>query len=126
MRKKIVKTFKEILTFYGINYEEITERFMEKNDLYFKLLERFLKDNTLEILNEDLNNANFEQALIELHTLKGIVGNMGFKSFYQKVNEMLLTLKNQSYNLYQENFKSILLEYENIKNLYKSLSNILL
>lgn len=71
----------EIREFYeaiGGNYNDVFSRLM-KDERILKYLGKFLEDNNLELMDKNLAENNYEEAFKNVHTLKGIVLNLGLE-----------------------------------------------
>ena len=98
--------FREIFEVYGADYNSTMARFMGKEAMYLKLLDKLFKDDNLEKLGTALEQQDYEAAFAAAHTLKGVVGNMGLTPLFNAVCAIVESLRKrevpEDYNvLYQ-------------------------
>lgn len=84
---------------YGALVEETIGRFMGNEKLYEKFMVKFLDDKNYGKLKEHLENADYEEAFKDAHTLKGVAANLGLEPMKEPVvaiNELLRNKKDAS------------------------------
>ncbi|NOQ34955.1 MAG: response regulator [Methylococcaceae bacterium] len=66
----------------GIDFQEGLLRLRQNQDLYFKLLQMFIKEHehSIEEIKQKLADGNVNVARIKAHTLKGVAANLGAKA----------------------------------------------
>ncbi|MEG0145577.1 MAG: Hpt domain-containing protein [Clostridia bacterium] len=67
-------------------------RFAGNEALYLKFLYRFPDEATLSKFEKAMRENDYEAALREIHTFKGVAGNLGLDGLYtiaQKIQQML-------------------------------------
>ncbi len=82
----------ETLSEYGIDYTGAMDRFAGNEALYVRLATKFLDDQHFEAFENAMANSDFEQAQREVHSLKGVAGNLSFANLYSSaclVNDAL-------------------------------------
>ncbi len=81
----------ESLKIEGINTTAGLNRIMGNKEKYIKILFRFKNRfrNTMNKINEQILNENFQEAGVLIHTIKGVSGNIGA----EKIRKLLLDLE---------------------------------
>ncbi|MEG1743326.1 MAG: Hpt domain-containing protein [Clostridia bacterium] len=74
-------------------------RFVNNENLYLKFLYKFPSDKTLSNFEIALRCQDYEFAKNELHTFKGISGNLGFSVLYDISAEILKMINSQQYDM---------------------------
>ena len=74
---------------YGCDTQSALERFLGKDELYLKFIRKFLDDSSFDRLKESLGEEDYEGALKNVHTLKGVSGNLGFTALYDVASDMV-------------------------------------
>lgn len=77
----------------AIDAEDGLKRMMGNENLYVKCLKMFLPQATASRLPELIDSGNTEDAIKDVHNLKGVTGNLSLKSLYEKYNETLRRLR---------------------------------
>jgi two-component system, sensor histidine kinase and response regulator len=79
-----------------IDYENAIIRIDNDIELYLTVLETFKNDHTndIEKFIQFLDNSDFDSAILCIHTLKGVAGNVGATLVFQASNKLELCLKN--------------------------------
>lgn len=96
----------EKLASYGIDYEVGIDRFAGNVAMYEKFILRFPTETHLQDLQKTFNDQDFEKCAHIAHTLKGVVGNLSFGSYYEAVTKLEEALRENN-----------LQEAEKLKNL---------
>lgn len=86
----------EILTRYEVDYRVTLARFLNDEKFYMKCFEMFLRDDNLDKLGGALEQGKLDDAFVYAHTLKGVVGNMGFTPMYRAVCAIVEPLRSRS------------------------------
>ncbi len=91
-------------TIEGVNITESLERLGNNRKLYFSLLKDFVRRNTKTIpaIREALEREDYGTAELMAHTLKGVSGNIGAESVYEKskaLNEVIKERESLSLSL---------------------------
>ena len=87
----------------GINIESGLAQVMGNYSLYCELLGNFL-ENYMEFpekIQLDLKNYSFQAALLKIHAIKGVSGNLGMEKLFTLCSLFETTLKNKQKNEYQ-------------------------
>ena len=84
---------KEKLVAIGVNYEEGKARFCGQAALYEKYLLKLFDDDTMEKLEQAMQQDNYEEAFKLAHNLKGTSGNLSVNKLYNKVCELVTAFR---------------------------------
>lgn len=79
----------DALTSYGCDTQTALERFMRKEDLYVKFLNKFLEDRSYAESAAAIAIKDHDTSLTAVHTLKGVAGNLGFSQLYDVAADMV-------------------------------------
>lgn len=79
-------TLQEIASQFSINYEEAVLRFGGSETLYCRFLNKFLQDNTYEMLVKAVIAENYDLIEQQAHTLKGVAANLGLQKLSEASN----------------------------------------
>ncbi len=105
---------KNILQSLGVNLEEVLERFVDNEELYFNCIAKFTGNDYFDNFNSALNAGNVTEAFEAIHALKGVVGNLGFKWLYEKSVEVTEILRSVSLDVSQELLFELQEEYDRV------------
>ena len=77
----------------GVNVDEALKRFMNNSSLYERMILKLTSAvKELEVMPY-LESGNYEKALENSHTLKGIMGNMSVTPLYNAYKDILILLR---------------------------------
>lgn len=85
-------TLKECYEALGGDYESVITRLMTEK-LVQKFAVKFLGDQSYANLVKNMEEANYEEAFREAHTLKGVCQNLSFTKLYESSAEMTELLR---------------------------------
>lgn len=77
--------WKDELKNADVDVDSSIARFCGKEDRYIKYLKLFYADNNYDMLIESLNNGDCAEAFEHCHSLKGVVGNLGFRKMFPNI-----------------------------------------
>ena len=106
--------FKAELIEWGVDWDEILDRFMGNEDLIAKFMFKFLNDQSMNDLTRYLAEGNVTEAFKAVHTLKGVGANLGLKGFLTPVKELTEILRAGSMEGYEEKYEEIKPKYEEL------------
>ncbi|MCI7350132.1 MAG: Hpt domain-containing protein [Ruminococcus sp.] len=106
----------------GINTDSAIERFMGNEELFAKMLKKFLAEPTFAKLTAAAAEGNGQAALEASHTLKGVCGNLSIESLFDLFAEQVVLMRadkwdeayammpeiTEKYNLVTDTLKSCL------------------
>ena len=99
---------------WGVDWDEILDRFMGNEDLIAKFMFKFLNDQSMSELTQNLQDGNVQGAFKAVHTLKGVGANLGLKGFLTPVCELTEILRAGSMEGYEEKYNEIKPKYEEL------------
>ena len=88
-----MRSFREILESYGVDYDNTMARFLGNETFYLKILGRLPQDNNLAALEDALDKGDLDRAFEAAHTIKGLAGNLGLQSIYEAASAMVEPLR---------------------------------
>lgn len=77
----------------GIDVKDALERFSGSENLFIKVLNKFLNDTNFNSYTKNLAGADIINAERSVHALKGIAGNLGINEVYKLSAEIDSQLK---------------------------------
>lgn len=100
----------EKLNEFGANTNEALERCMNNEEFYIMLVEKALKDDSLERLDSALKSGNLDEGFEIAHSLRGVLGNLSLTPLYEvivEITELLRSRTQTDYSPYMEKAFSI-------------------
>ncbi len=107
----------ETLKANGVDVDGALERFCGKEDFYKKYLGKFADEKCYTGLFESLEIEDYENAIINVHTLKGVSGNLGFSKLMEYSMAMLTDLRAEKYDNLEAHSRNIKDERDRIVSL---------
>lgn len=89
---------KEKLVEIGVDYDEVLNRFMGKEDFYLRMLKKFLDDKNYEGLKQAVEQRNWSEAFAYAHTVKGLCGNLGLGGILEYVVPLTEEVRSAPYD----------------------------
>ncbi len=89
-----MSTWKDELRAADVDVDGAIERFANKEERYIKYLKLFSTNKDFESLVKAIKDGNVEKAFEHCHSLKGVVGNMGFRKLHSQIYEACEILRN--------------------------------
>lgn len=77
----------------AIDLDEGLKRMMGNENLYVRCLKMFLPQAKSSKLPELIAEGNIEDAIKDVHNLKGVTGNLSLNGLFEKYNETLRRLR---------------------------------
>lgn len=108
-------------TAYGVNPQEVMERFVDDEELYAACLEEFVHDAAFERLKKALDASDYSAAFGQAHTLKGVAGNLGLPPLYQAVCNIVEPLRLSTQQNYDALYKKVIEERDRVAQILKEL-----
>lgn len=103
---------------YGCDTQSALERFMNKEELYVRFLNKFLDDKSFAETGEQIAKQDYEAALQAVHTLKGVAGNLGFSPLYNLSADMVTKFR-------AGEPEEACAEYDQLGSIYKDVCEII-
>lgn len=83
----------ELLKNHNFDVEGAIERFAGKTDLYDKYIKLFTQEDSYLKLEEAVANLDYLEIELNVHSLKGLAGNLGVNSVYNATCVMLKEIR---------------------------------
>lgn len=106
--------WKECLRKADVDVDGAIQRFSNKEERYIKYLRLFRNNSSFRNLLISLENGNCNEAFECCHSLKGVVGNLGFNTLYPNIYEACEILRSGSMEGVMEMIESITDNYNEI------------
>ncbi|MGN1338991.1 MAG: Hpt domain-containing protein [Oscillospiraceae bacterium] len=72
-----------LLTDSGVDVDSAIERFVGNENLYARMLKKFLEEPSYNRLVKAISDNDPEEAVSASHTLKGLCGNLSFTALFE-------------------------------------------
>lgn len=102
------------LVVWGADVTAAIERFMGKEDMYIKFVDKFPESSPINKLSEYMKNRDYENAIFEAHTLKGVTGNLGFTPLFEDLKKIVDDMRAEDYSNVDELFERISSNYDEL------------
>lgn len=102
------------LVVWGADVDAAIERFMGKKDMYIKFVDKFPESSPIDKLREYMKNRDYENAVIEAHTLKGVTGNLGFTPLFEDLKKIVDDMRAENYSNVDDLFGKISVNYDEL------------
>ncbi|MDD5937184.1 MAG: Hpt domain-containing protein [Clostridiales bacterium] len=112
--------YKQALIEHKADLKNALLRVAGNEDIYERLLQKFLLDQNFSNLKTCLTTQNYENAFPYAHTLKGLAGNLGLTPIYESVDPIVELLRNNTTEGISELFLSLEQTYNDFYNLIRS------
>ena len=116
-----MSALQDLFSAYGGDYDKTMERFMNNENLYYKILPMLFQDNNLQKLGTALETGDFDSAFIAAHTLKGVSANLGLTPLYDAVCRIVEPLRNQDKIDYAPMYQAIQVEFQRVNTLWEQI-----
>lgn len=110
----------EKLNKYGANTKEGLERCLNKEDFYFRLIDKAINDDSFIRLKTEIENKNYNEGFKIAHSLKGVLGNLSITPLYEIVYELTELLRIEKNIDYSNYLNKLLIKREELLELIKS------
>ena len=77
----------------GVNTKEGLARCLNKEEFYFRLISKSMKEDSFEKLKEAVEANDLDKAFELAHALKGVTGNLSLTPLYDTIAEMTELLR---------------------------------
>lgn len=78
-----------LLTGLGVDIDDVMDRFVGNESLYFKCLSKFLEDSNYNRMMEAIDKEDARLAFEASHALKGVVSNLGFSKLFKPIHSLV-------------------------------------
>ena len=104
----------------GVDIEHTLARFMNKEALFEKFLYKFLEDDNFKNYMENLAKKDYKEALINIHTLKGVTANLGMNNLFKISEQIVIDIRAEKYDNLEELSKELEKEYNIVCDVIKN------
>ncbi|VYU72661.1 Hpt domain protein [Eubacterium limosum] len=105
----------DALCAYGVNFNEVMERFVNDEELYYNCLDSFIDDPSFDGLRDALLAKDYETAFDHAHTLKGVAGNLGLSPLLTAVSDIVEPLRKHDYSNLEQQYDAVRTERERLR-----------
>lgn len=105
------------LVAYGADMTATLERFVGDEALYERCFGMFMEDASFAELERALREKDYTAAFNAAHTLKGVAGNLGLTPLYEKICQIVESLRHQDYSHLDAEYQAILAERTVVESL---------
>jgi len=81
-----------------IDLKDGMKRLRGNRTVYKSIMQRFLGNNNMELLKEQIHARNFNEAKKTVHSIKGVSANMSLTAFNKSIVELEQQIKSGSYD----------------------------
>jgi len=99
---------------WGADVETALDRFMGNEELYIKFILKFLENAEMEKLIEALGKTDYEDAITQAHTLKGVTGNLGIVPLFDGFAKIVNDMRAGEFGGVGECFENIKIKYDEV------------
>lgn len=105
----------------GVDVAGAMERMMGNEDLFFRMMKKFLEDTIFQDLKGKLMEKEYKAAFEYAHALKGVAGNLGLNSIMEA--DIVIVEKLRHYTA--ESVQGIEADLEKLENIYLQVCEVL-
>ena len=113
---------KQELIDWGVNWDDVKDRFMGNEDLVETFMFKFLKDKSFSALTYGLKEKDANEAFAGCHSLKGVTGNLALNGMRPDVLELTEILRAGSLEGAEELYQRIKSSYDDLIKILKKYS----
>ncbi len=95
----------------GVDVDSVVDRLGGKELLYLKICHSFTNDQSFYLFQQSIDTGDFKTAMTQIHTLKGVAGNLGFLRMESICKNILWHLKCNDFTDLSEYQKQLKQEY---------------
>lgn len=107
----------EKLQAFGVDTIDALNRLMNNEELYLKLINKFICDEKFNKLKEAINSKDLKEAFSLSHALKGVIGNLSIIPLYEIISELTEHLRNNE----DTDYTNLIIRYEYLFDKLKTL-----
>ena len=105
----------EKLGAWGADIPGTMERLLGDKELYGNCLQMFVNDENFSALGKSVTAKKYDQAFNEVHTLKGVAGNLGLVPLFDVLCTMTEALRAKDYSKVDEQYADVMKKYDELK-----------
>lgn len=91
-------TLRKELILCETDLDGVMNRFSGDEALYLMLLKAFLDDPTMRMINQAIDEKDWDEVFTAAHALKGLSGNLGFVPLFHATGELVLHIRKGNLN----------------------------
>lgn len=107
----------DALSAYGVDLNEVMERFVNDEELYYECLNTFIDDPSFDGLHNALLEKEYEAAFHHAHTLKGVAGNLGLSPLLTAVSGIAEPLRKHDYSNLEQQYDTVRIERQKLQQI---------
>ncbi|MBC8530320.1 Hpt domain-containing protein [Gehongia tenuis] len=107
----------DALRAYGVNLNEVMERFINDEALYYDCLNAFIDDPSFYGLHDAILAKEYETAFHHAHTLKGVASNLGLSPLLTAVADIVEPLRKHDYSNLEQQYDAVRTEREKLQQI---------
>lgn len=111
----------EIMNHYDADVEGVCDRFLGDEDLLLQCLFQFKEDKGIYLLEEAINNSEYQKAFEFAHGLKGVTGNLGLEPLYEELCKLVETLRAETFDIVVDDFLLVKVQYQLFTRMMKEI-----
>lgn len=105
----------DALRTYGVDLNEVMERFVNDEELYCDCLDAFIDDPSFDGLHDAILAKEYGAAFDHAHTLKGVAGNLGLGPLLTAIAGIVEPLRNRDYSNLEQQYDTVRTERERLR-----------
>ena len=105
---------------FGADVDSGLSRCMNKEDFYFMLIKKSVKEPGFGKLKDALEQRDLDAAFEFAHSLKGVAGNLSLTPIFEPVSEMTELLRSRTDTDYSELMEKVLTARDELEKLCES------
>lgn len=109
------------LCMLGVNLDEVMERFISNEALYFKCLHKLEDDHNFQGMKDAIVASDAKAAFDGAHALKGVVANLGLNNLYKEIAEITEVFRAGQLNFDPNNMERLKEAYNEAISVIKTL-----
>lgn len=100
--------FFDKITEYGFDKKEVMQRFLDDEQFYYECFEQVIKDEAFDELGKLIEQNKTKEAFDCVHSLKGILANVGLIALYDKISDIVEILRGTKDGNVEEDYRAFL------------------
>ena len=109
----------EKLAAWGADIPGPMQRLLNDKELYDNCLQMFVGDENFAALGESVKAKDYAKAFNEVHTLKGVAGNLGLVPMFNVLSTMTEALRAKDYSKVDAQYADVMQKYAEFKEIVK-------
>lgn len=112
--------FKKELINWGMDWDDVSGRFMDREDMILKYTKRVPADPSFNELTAAVAGENPQAAFAAVHNMKGVCSNLGLKPLLEPVSALTEELRGGEFHT-----EAVTPLFDKISERYEALTNII-